>query len=299
MSLDAIVNDITQDIVDYLDRRQLESICLQFIKHLYSKSKKNPKCWKQLVFYLGEDSQPDDFEGLAFSEKQIRVIVSRLMKLESVKYGEFSCPEAFRVGECDCIKPKRILIGITGEIGCGKSTAVNYLKSKYGFTEYMFAKPLKDIAVTLGFEEHQVYGTQEQKLEVNNFWGISGREFLQKFGSEVCRDYVPKILPNMKFNDCTMWVRLFEKYYSESKSERVAVSDVRFEDESKKIKELGGIIIRINRPKKQVSQNTEHLVHKSELQADKIVPDITIENDGSLKNLYNKLDKVMKTTVQF
>lgn len=189
-------------------------------------------------------------------------------------------------------KLKHALLGFSGDIGCGKSTAVNYLTVKYGFTEYMFAKPLKDVAMTLGFEHHQVYGTQEQKLEINKFWGISGREFLQKFGSEVCRDYVPKILPNMNFNNCTMWVRLFEKYYQDNIDKHTAVSDVRFEDESKKIKELGGLIIRINRSN---NKNTpaEHIVHKSELQASKIFPDIVIDNNGSLDELYEKLDDVM------
>lgn len=190
-------------------------------------------------------------------------------------------------------KPDRVLIGISGEIGCGKSTAVNYLVAVYGFTEYMFAKPLKDVAEILGFEHHQVYGTQEQKLEINEFWGISGREFLQKFGSEVCRDYVPKVLPNMKLNNCTLWVRLFEKFYLSNTSQFIAVSDVRFEDESKKIKELGGIVIRINRPKKSDKSNAEHQTHKSEQQADKINPDIVIENDATLYDLYAKLDVVM------
>ncbi len=140
-----------------------------------------------------------------------------------------------------------LLIGINGEIGCGKSTACAYLNESYGFTEYMFAKPLKDIAVILGFEQHQVFGTQEQKLETNKFWGISGRKFLQVFGSEVCRDFVPKALPDMDFNHKTMWVRLFEKYYSDNKDKPVVVSDVRFEDESNTIRSLGGYVIRVER----------------------------------------------------
>jgi hypothetical protein len=111
----------------------------------------------------------------------------------------------------------------------------------------MFAKPLKDIAVILGFEQHQVFGTQEQKLETNKFWGISGRKFLQVFGSEVCRDFVPKALPDMDFNHKTMWVRLFEKYYSDNKDKPIVVSDVRFEDESDTIRSLGGYVIRVER----------------------------------------------------
>jgi hypothetical protein len=191
---------------------------------------------------------------------------------------------------------KPLLVGINGEIGCGKSTATNWLAVNYNTTEYMFAKPLKDIAVLLGFEPRQAFGTQEEKLEINDFWNISCRQFLQVFGSEVCRDFVPKALPNMNFNGVTMWVRLFEKFYRDNKDKNIVVSDVRFEDESKKIKELGGYVIRIERPKMLESSNGSltHLQHKSELQADRIAPQIVIRNNGSLDYLYEKLRQAVE-----
>jgi len=73
-----------------------------------------------------------------------------------------------------------MIIGISGFIGSGKTTAANYLVQK-GFKEYSMAGPLKKIAEIFHFELHQLYGTQEQKLELNKYWNISGREFLQKF----------------------------------------------------------------------------------------------------------------------
>jgi hypothetical protein len=181
-----------------------------------------------------------------------------------------------------------VLIGINGEIGCGKSTACEFLQKQYGFTEYMFAKPLKDIAVILGFEPSQVFGTQEQKLEVNQFWGVSGRKFLQIFGSEVCRDFVPTVL-NMNFNGNTMWVRLFEKYYANNANKSIVVSDLRFEDESNAIKKLDGYVIRIER---DCHKSTE--LHKSELQADKIKPHVIIKNNGSLLSFQFNLIKVIE-----
>jgi hypothetical protein len=185
---------------------------------------------------------------------------------------------------------KPYLIGINGEIGCGKTTAVDYLSSCYDFTEYMFADPLKRIAVILGFEEKEVFGTQEEKLAINKFWGISGRKFLQVFGSEVCREFLPKILPDMKFNDATLWVRLFEKYYEKNTNVPVAVSDVRFEDESNVIKKAGGYIIRIER---EYKSNNEASKHMSELQADKIKPHVVIRNNGTKEDLYRKLNNLI------
>lgn len=185
----------------------------------------------------------------------------------------------------------RMLIGISGVIGSGKSTVVDFLKAEYGFSEYSFAKPLKDVAITLGFEPHQVFGTQENKLEINQFWGISGREFLQVFGSEVCRDYVPKVLPGMQFNGSTMWVRLFEKYYSNTRG-HLAVSDVRFADEADKIRSMKGVICKIVRPRMVDSHVTT--VHQSESSVDMVRPNIIINNNGSLQDLYLKVRQAIK-----
>lgn len=194
-----------------------------------------------------------------------------------------------------------LLLGINGEIASGKSTVTDYLVAKYRLTNYSFAKPLKDVAVTLGFEHRQVFGTQEEKLEPNKFWGISGREFLQKFGTEVCRDYVPKVLPEMQFNDTTMWVRLFEKFRMDYPNMNTIVSDVRFADESAKIKELGGYVIRLVRPKENVTSSSmsidadeyEASQHKSEQQANLIKPNIVIRNDGTIELLLQRVETAL------
>ncbi len=186
-----------------------------------------------------------------------------------------------------------ILLGVNGEIGCGKSTVVNYLESRYGFGEYMFANPLKQMAISAGFEPHQIFGTQEQKLEINKFWGISGREFLQVFGSEVCRDYMPKVLPKMNFNGLTLWVRLFEKFMVGRKGVNTAVSDVRFADESQTIKKYNGIVVRIVRSGIQNKQPIAVQKHISETQANVIAPNVIINNDGTLDVLYKKIDLII------
>jgi hypothetical protein len=197
-----------------------------------------------------------------------------------------------------------MLIGINGEIGCGKSTATEYLTAKYKMTEYMLAKPLKDIAIILGFEHHQVYGTQEQKLEINKFWGISGRHFLQVFGSEVCRDFMPTVLAQMFRPNRGLWIRLFEKYLGENIEKNIIVSDVRFGDESKIVKEHGGYVIRITRGNREGSREGNRVnsaanslvhTHQSETQADTIEPYIVIENNGTLEEFYQKLDEVVET----
>lgn len=210
-----------------------------------------------------------------------------------------------------------LLLGINGEIASGKTTITDYLTlRKHVLKSYAFADPLKDIAIKMGFEYHQAYGTQEQKLETNKFWGINCRKFLQVFGSEVCRDYLPKVLPDMNFNGNTVWVRLFEKFRMECPNINTVVGDVRFKDESDKIKELGGYIIRVERENGNTNTtNTTNTVdmdveepdakhtsideeeykqHQSELQAAFIKPDIVIRNNGTIEQLYAKVEEAIK-----
>ena len=123
----------------------------------------------------------------------------------------------------------RKIIGIVGEIGSGKSTVAIYFKH-HGYNEYTLATPIKKIAVALGFKPEQVYGNQIDKSQLNDVWNISGREFCQKFGTEVCREYLPTVLPTMK----DMWIRLLEKELE--KNENIVVSDIRFKNEADVVK---------------------------------------------------------------
>lgn len=167
-----------------------------------------------------------------------------------------------------------MLIGITGKIGSGKSTLAQYLVDQHGYEEYSFADPLKQIAMVLGFTEQQVYGTQENKLEIHPYWGISGREFLQKAGTELFRQELPRLIPSMK----NIWIELFRLRYEENPKLYV-VSDVRFLDEAKIIKELGGIVIRTKRTNLAVSDSKTELKHSSETEMERINVDYTIDND--------------------
>lgn len=181
-----------------------------------------------------------------------------------------------------------IVIGLSGKIGSGKGAVCDILKEQ-SYVEYAFADPLKKIAITFGFEPHQVYGTQEQKLEINNFWGISGREFMQKFGTEICRETLVATLPQMKLNGLTVWARLFEKYYEENKHTNIVVGDVRFADEAAVIKRNGGYVICIVRDY-ETPENVA--MHKSEMQHYGV--DFTIENNGTLIDLKNKVNEVLE-----
>ena len=187
----------------------------------------------------------------------------------------------------------KMLIGITGKIGAGKSLSSRILERNHKFTEYTMAGPLKKMATSIGFTEEEVNGTQEQKLVKNKYWNVSGREFLQKFGTEVCRDILPRVI-NMNFNNRTLWCRIFEIYYEEHKKNMgVVVSDCRFKDELDLIKELGGVTVKIIRNNTDTDNTmlTSHKFHPSELLEYKT--NFVINNNGDLQDLTCKLQEML------
>lgn len=225
------------------------------------------------------------------------------------------------------IRQHRLLLGICGKIGAGKSTVSDYIREKYKFTEYQMAGPLKQIAVILGFNKKNVYGTQKQKAEIDGFWGTSARTFLQVAGTDLFRDTLSNKIPEMKF----CWIRLFEKYHKENADTDICVSDVRFADEADFIKKSNGFIIKIIRndekqsemekqserkkgsesekrnetekqnEKQSVTEKDNHMsnftLHASEKGVNEVKNTITIINDSTLDKLYEKIDTVMKNII--
>lgn len=183
-----------------------------------------------------------------------------------------------------------MIIGITGKIGSGKSTIANYLTDVYGFKEYSFASPLKEIGEIFGFTHTQLYGTQQQKLEKNEIWGISARDFLQKVGTELFRDRLQEVLPDIKIKR-GIWSDMFRKKY-ESSPGLYVISDVRFLDEYQTIKDLGGIVIRVNRNETINKGGKEH-AHRSETIMDHITPDFIVSNDSSVYELKKQMDGIV------
>lgn len=209
-----------------------------------------------------------------------------------------------------------VILMLAGAIGSGKSRVAEFLTTPGGpskpFEEYTFAGPLKKIALELGFSFNEVYGTQEEKLAINPFWGVSGRKFLQTFGSEICRDALPKVLPEMKFESSlpgsvkvkrTLWCRLAEKYIQDSQAAAkangsqppsIVFSDGRFEDEADFVSSVGGYIIRIERPTKKAASADEAKAASHQSENGVIHPDYTLINDGNLLQLKEAVDFIVQ-----
>lgn len=172
-----------------------------------------------------------------------------------------------------------MIIGITGNKGSGKTEVANYLSKTKFFNRLAFAKPIKDIAkVMFLFTDEQIY-TRKGKETVDERWGLTPREALQRVGTEIGRGFSKDI-----------WVKNLD---ARAKGlENVVVEDARFLNEAKYIRSRGGVVIGLKRP--SLGANTDTHASEMEMQENwKEMVDYEVINDGTLEELYEKIDSII------
>ena len=188
------------------------------------------------------------------------------------------------------------LVGICGSMHHGKTTMSERMVKNHQYTEYTFAAPLKEGCRWLfGFSHDQVW--TERKDQVDSQWGISPRYVLQQVGTDLFRNNLKILLPGI-YCPTTLWVENFKRWVK-GRTGRVVVSDVRFIDEAKCIRDCGGVVVQIKRPSLRLTETHTHtlthalahtLIHTSETEMKAIRADMEIENSGTLEELYEKID---------
>ena len=81
-------------------------------------------------------------------------------------------------------------------------------------------------------------------------------------------------------------------------NEKVIITDMRFPNELKAVKDKGGITIRVNRPNihyllESGINNQNKVEHESETALDNAEFDYTIDNDGSIEELIEKVKEIL------
>lgn len=189
------------------------------------------------------------------------------------------------------------VIGITGRKRSGKDTSGARLVEEHGFIRIAFADALKDAAIIIfGLSHEQVYG-DDLKEVVDDYWGYSPREILQKVGSEVMRDAMSQdgILPKIGKD---IWIKSVERKirnYADNGYRKFVITDVRFPNEIDFIRdsEFNGKTLKVVR--ESIMQN-EHSAHVSEIHIDKFECDFEINNDKSIEDLHSAVDDVARMT---
>ena len=188
-----------------------------------------------------------------------------------------------------------VLLGFLAKKYSGKDTVVDYLVEKHSFQKMSFATPLKDvISILFGFDNEQLYGNKKEVMD--DRWGVTPRTVMQYLGTEVFRHDINKIMPNIGDD---FWVKSWSVQYQNmiqdgennhnKDHKHIGIADCRFQNEVDAIKQNGGIIIKIIRP---------GLEHENDSHASENIDavknfDHVIVNDGTLEDLYKKVDQFM------
>ena len=183
------------------------------------------------------------------------------------------------------------LIGLGGRAGSGKDTVCSFVK-EWGERRHVpvrraaFADKLKvSAARALGYTGPEwkcisymnalkETGRVGVQIPGDGDWAvsaeISGRTYLQRFGTEAHRDV---------FGD-SFWIDAALDGYDPSDGELLVVTDCRFPNEAQAVRQHGGLVWRVERP--SLSSSSEH-VSETPLPDDLV--DEVLVNDGTLDEL--------------
>lgn len=182
---------------------------------------------------------------------------------------------------------------LNGLAGAGKDQTAKYLVEQYGFKRYAFADKIREALYILNplIQENETNVSYRLKTLVDEYgWDQVKREWnearylLQTLGTEVGREQWGE----------NFWAnQVIEQMEAEMDSvDKWVITDWRFQNEADAIldsnlpDDLIVYSVNIIRP------GVEQMEHKSETQ--KLEFDILLNNDGTLEDLYKKVDKMIR-----
>lgn len=179
---------------------------------------------------------------------------------------------------------KKLIIGLAGEMGCGKGTVANYIKEKYGGVAYRFSTPLRDVLDRLYLPHVR-----------ENTSGIS-TILRKKFGDD--------LLSKVIFHDV-----------QKEKNSIIAVDGVRRKEDIIYLKTLSYFKLvyfdvdikkrfeRINKRGENPDDKTKtfeqfkkdhELETELRIRALRNIADYVVDNNGYLANFYGQIDKIIE-----
>lgn len=182
------------------------------------------------------------------------------------------------------------LIGLVGGANAGKSTVAGHLTYAHHWTHIAFADALREMLFPLlaaaGLPEAFMIerDLKEQPMPVI---GVSYRRLAQTLGTEWGRQLI----------DQDLWTRIAMRQVLEARrdhGEAVVISDCRFENEAKAIREAGGVLVRVDRPEpsgllggtsRHISETWSHVADTEHI----------LWNHGSLATLNEQVDRLVDT----
>jgi len=165
-----------------------------------------------------------------------------------------------------------MIIGVTGRKGAGKNLACEGLA---GWAIMSFAWPLKQVCgVVFELTDEEMNDPALKEKPIDRWPFESPRKLLQKVGTDMFRQHYPEV-----------WVQSLKSRITQCHGKNIAITDVRFGNEAKALREIGAYIVKVIRP----SNGDSNDAHPSEIEMDAIEPDASIFNDGSKELLQTRM----------
>ncbi len=192
------------------------------------------------------------------------------------------------------------VIALYGFPGSGKDTAAHFLEKK-GFKHLKVATPLKAAVCALFGWREEIFEDRVLKELTDPVWGISPRQAAQYVGYDLVKGLNEKFPVFAEMTGMNLYgenLKRSVRNHVEKKGffrKKVVVSDMRFPSEFQALKDLeaaGEIelqLIRINRKGTGPSNS-----HASESHYSDFVADGVINNEGSMRDLYDKVRILLK-----
>lgn len=192
-----------------------------------------------------------------------------------------------------------MIIGLTGKKGHGKDTLARELVVRDEFVRLAFADALKESAAALFDVPVELFDAHKNRedaiiefttggggcLRLHTHAQLTVRQFLQRYGTEAHRDV---------FGD-SFWIDVMRRKIAAhmvttetGAIDKIVVTDVRFENEAKLIRKLGGHVIEVYRPQ-VVDAGDGHASEQTP------IADAIVWNEGTPQETYSRLRSIMAT----
>ena len=175
------------------------------------------------------------------------------------------------------------VIGICGKKRAGKDTVGEIIQKNINHYSciYHMAKPLKEsVKILYDLNYEQLHGFSKDIID--DRWGLSPRQIMQKFGTDILRNQIDKDFFIIHL-DHFLKVKNSKNNMNHTEVDAIIVPDIRFQNEIDYIKnKWNGKIIRVTR---EQGMEDPHPSERDILELQNI--DFTIDNNYSLLDLTN------------
>src|SRR3990167_6332471 len=206
----------------------------------------------------------------------------RIARLLEMKAAELLKGESIDLTEC-ALYPAPVIVGISGHIGAGKDVVASYLQRTHDFTRVGWSDALKDEVATRLRRTLEAYliergvGPNMETSIRDALWTWRTpvtRALLQEYGSE-----------GRRADDREYWVDRWEQRVTLMRAARIITPDTRFPNEAQRIRDLGGYLLRVDRP------GHEGDAHQSETSMDTWTDyDLVLHNVGTVTDLERQVE---------